>query len=102
MSPGGGIDKLSRDAHSLCDLADAPFKQIPHAELAPDLLHVQGAAFGSEVRVPRDHEQSAHPRQCRDDLRHDAINGKHDAGIQVLNTGPRAGSLYPHGAIACD
>jgi hypothetical protein len=35
MCPGGGIDKLSRDAHSVCRFANAPFQHVTHPSSRP-------------------------------------------------------------------
>src|ERR1041384_4689647 len=40
MCSSGGIDELSRDAHSICCFANATFQHVAHTELASDLLHV--------------------------------------------------------------
>src|SRR4029453_12897562 len=49
--------KLSRDAHSVCRFANAPFQHVAHPKLAPDLLHVDGATLVCEARVAGDDEQ---------------------------------------------
>src|SRR5437016_4263535 len=68
MCPSGGIDELSRDAHSVCRLANAAFQHIAHPKLAPDLLHVDGAPLVCEARVAGDDEQRLETRQRRDDV----------------------------------
>src|SRR5207237_5707036 len=65
MCPSGGIDELSRDAHSVCRLANAPFQHVAHSKLAPDLLHVDGAPLVCEARVAGDDEQRLETRQRR-------------------------------------
>ena len=40
MHPVQRIDELAGDAHSIARPADAPFEDIPHAQLAADLAHV--------------------------------------------------------------
>ena len=49
MGPSGGIDELSRDAHSVGGFPDAAFQHVAHPKLAPDLLHVDGLAFVGEA-----------------------------------------------------
>src|ERR1700730_13765912 len=63
MSPSGGIDELSRDAHSVCRFANASFQHVAHPKLAPDLLHVDGAPLVCETRVARDDEHRLEMRQ---------------------------------------
>src|ERR1700681_2010586 len=50
MGPSGGIDELSRDAHSICRFANAPFQHVAHPKLAPHLLNVNGAPLVCEAR----------------------------------------------------
>jgi hypothetical protein len=68
MCPGGGIDELSRDAHPIGRFANAALQHVTHPELAPDLLHVDGAALVCEARVAGDDEQRLEMRQRRDDV----------------------------------
>jgi len=68
MCPSGGIDKLSRDADSICRFANATFQHVAHPELASDLLHVDGAPLVGEARVAGDDEQRLEMRQRRDDV----------------------------------
>src|SRR3982074_2307133 len=49
MCPSGGIDELSRDAHSLCRFANTPFQHVAHPKLAPDHLHVDCAPLVCEA-----------------------------------------------------
>jgi len=48
MFAGLGFDHLRGDANAIAELAQTPFEHIAHAELAPDLLHIDGAALVSE------------------------------------------------------
>ena len=73
MCAGGGIDELSRDAHSVCRLANAAFQHVAHPKLAPDLLHVDGAPLVGEARVAGDDEQRLEMRQRRDDVIHHSV-----------------------------
>src|ERR1051326_9475994 len=40
MHSRGSINELPRYAHAVCRLPHAPFEDIAHAQLAPDLLNV--------------------------------------------------------------
>src|SRR6266403_5618383 len=51
MCPSGGIDKLSRDAHSVCRFAYASFQHVADPKLTADLLYVYGAPLVCEARV---------------------------------------------------
>src|SRR6266480_1503096 len=68
MCPSGGIDELSRDAHSVCRLANAAFQHVAHPKLTPDLLHIDGAPLVNEARVAGDDEQRLETRQRGDDV----------------------------------
>ncbi len=68
MSPSGGIDELSRDAHSVGGFPDAAFQHVAHPKLAPDHLHVDGAPLVCEARIAGDDEQRLEMRQRRDDV----------------------------------
>src|SRR5229473_5898414 len=57
MCPSGGIDELSRDAHSVCRFANAAFQDIAHPKFLPDLLYVDGAPLVGEARVAGNDEQ---------------------------------------------
>ncbi len=54
-------------------LAHAALEHVAHAELAADLLHVDGPALVGEARVAGDHEQPADARQRGDDVLDDAV-----------------------------
>jgi len=68
MRPVGGVDQLRGDAHATACLAHGAFEHITHAEFAPDLLHIDGAAFVGEARIAGDDEEPFDPRQRSDDL----------------------------------
>src|SRR5262249_44957813 len=68
-----GIHELTGDAHPARGFAHASFEDVAHAELTPDLLHVDRPALVSETRVSRDHEEPSHARERRDDLLDDAV-----------------------------
>ncbi len=73
MRPGRGLDQLRRDAHPVARLAHASFQDIAHAELTPDLSHIDGSALVGEARIARDHEQPFDPRQAGDDVLDHAV-----------------------------
>src|SRR5262249_36693054 len=49
MSSRRGINQLTGDAHAICRLSDAPFKDVAHTELTSDLLYVDRASFVGEA-----------------------------------------------------
>src|SRR5208282_2311958 len=59
MPAGRRLDQLRGHPHSIAGLAHAAFKHVAHAQLAPDLFHVDRAALEGEARVARDDEQRA-------------------------------------------
>jgi hypothetical protein len=59
MRAGQGIDQLPGDAHLRSRLAHRAFQNIAHPQLAPDLFHVDGAAFVREGRIAGDDEEQA-------------------------------------------
>jgi hypothetical protein len=63
MRVGRGIDQLSVDAELIARPPDAPFEDIAHAELAADLLRVDGLVPVGERGIARDHEHILEPRQ---------------------------------------
>src|SRR5437762_7863229 len=67
------IDQLPDNAHPARRLAHATFKEVPHPQLATDLLHIHRSASVSEARVPRDDKQRSKPRQLGEDFFHDTI-----------------------------
>ena len=64
MAAGRCIDELSGNAHAVRRFADAAFQHIAHAQVAADLLHIDGPALVGEARIARDHEQPAYVRQA--------------------------------------
>src|SRR6516164_1626433 len=73
MRSSRSIDELPSYADPVSRLAHAAFEHITHPELAPDLFYVHGAAFVSEARIARYHEQLARTRQRRNDFLHHAV-----------------------------
>ena len=55
MRAGLGLDQLRGDAHAIGGLAHAALQHIAHAELATDLLYIDGAALVGEARIAGDH-----------------------------------------------
>src|SRR5262249_37488169 len=68
-----GVDQLRRDPYATPRLAHGAFEHIAHAEFAPDLLHIDGAAFVGEARVAGDDEEPFDPRKRSDDLLDHAV-----------------------------
>jgi len=56
IGAGRSIDELTGDADAGAGLANTTFKNVAHAKLAPDLLHVNRPALVSKTRVSRDDE----------------------------------------------
>ena len=73
MRCGRRVDELAGDANPISGLAHAAFEHVADAELATDLLHVDGATLVGEARIAGDHEQAMKARQGRDDLFDDAV-----------------------------
>ena len=73
MRAGRGLDQLAGDAHPVAGLAHAAFEHVAHAELAADLLDVDGLALVGEGRIARDHEQRLEARQRGDDVLDHAV-----------------------------
>ena len=53
------IDQLRGDAHPTSGLAHAAFEHVANAELAADLLHIDGLAFVGKARSAGDDEKPA-------------------------------------------
>ena len=68
MRPGFSLDQLRADADAVAASPHRAFKDIAHAKLAPDLLHVDRLAFVGEARISRDDEQPADAAERGDDL----------------------------------
>src|SRR5215471_2291224 len=68
MYATSSLDELPRDAHSVCNPANASFQHIAHPEFSSHLLHVDGAPFVCEAGMAGDHEQRFEPRERRRDL----------------------------------
>ena len=68
MRPAERIDQLGGDAHPPTRLANRAFEHVAHAELAPDLLHVDSLALVCKARIPSDDEQPADAAERSDDL----------------------------------
>ena len=68
-----GVDELPGDADARSRPAHAAFQHVAHAEVAADLLHVDGAALVGEGRVARDDEHVPVAGQARDDVLDHAV-----------------------------
>src|SRR5215831_14909979 len=73
MSAGRRVHQLPSDAHPLSGLTHAAFEHVAHAEVAPDLLHVNGFALVRKARIARDHEQPWQARNRGSDLLDHAV-----------------------------
>src|SRR6516165_11466567 len=87
MRPVRGVDQLRGDAHATACLAHGAFEHIAHAEFAPDLLHIDGAAFVGEARVASDDEEPFDPREGSDDL----LDHAHRQSIPAQDRHSRSG-----------
>ena len=67
------VDQLAGDPHPIARPADAALEDVAHAELAADLLDVDGFALVGETRIARDDEEPADARECGDDLLDHAV-----------------------------
>jgi hypothetical protein len=67
-------DQLRGDPHTTAGLAHRAFEDIAHAELAPDLLHIDRLALVGEARIPGDDEEPADARERGDDLLDHAVD----------------------------
>jgi len=74
MRAGLGIDQLAGDAHTVAALAHRTFEDIAHAQLAPDLLHIDGTPFVGESRIAGDHEEAVDAAERGDDLLDHAVD----------------------------
>src|SRR5258705_7127184 len=63
-----GVYQLPRDTDPVSRLPQTAFENIPHAQFAPDLLHIDRAVLVSEAGIARDDEQAGKPRQRSYDL----------------------------------
>jgi hypothetical protein len=68
MGAGRRVDQLPGDAHPAARLAHRAFEHIAHAELAADLLHVDGLALVGKTRIAGDDEEPADARERRNDI----------------------------------
>jgi hypothetical protein len=73
MRPAQRVDQLRRDAHPVSALSHRAFEHVADAELAADLLHIDGLALVRKARIAGDHEEPADAGERSDDLFHHAI-----------------------------
>jgi hypothetical protein len=64
---------LRGDAYPPARFADRAFEHVAHAELAPDLLHVDGLALVGKTRIAGDYEEPTDAGECGDDLLDHAV-----------------------------
>ena len=65
MRAGCRVDQLRGDAHPAAGLAHRAFEDIADAELAADLLHVDGLALVGKARIAGDDEEPADAARAR-------------------------------------
>src|SRR5262245_32304616 len=63
MRAGTDIDQLSTDAHELSSVLRAAFEHVAHAELSPNLSHIDRLALVGHGYASRDDEGVANARQ---------------------------------------
>ena len=73
MGPRLSVDQLGCHAHTIAVFPHAALGHVSHAEFAPDLLHVDGAALVGEARLPGYDEQPPHARQGRQNVLDHAV-----------------------------
>ena len=76
MGLGLAVDKLNSDSDPIPRLANAPFGDVVHPELARDLLGLDGLALVHEHGVAGDHEQLAEARHFGDDVLSEPVDEK--------------------------
>jgi len=74
MSASRGVNKLAGDPNAVAASAHATFQDITHAQLASDLLYVNGPSLVRKARIASDDKQPRETGQGGDDLFHDAIS----------------------------
>src|SRR4051794_37048199 len=68
MCASSGFNELAGYTKLAAGLSDTSFQHIADAKLASNLLDIDGLAFVSEARIPRDDKQGLEPRQRGDDV----------------------------------
>src|SRR5262249_54341391 len=74
MPPAPRLNQLRGNAHATASLAHRAFEHIAHAQLAADLLHINGLALVGEARIARDDEEPADAAERGDDLLDHAVS----------------------------
>jgi len=69
----GGVEQLAHNPDPRAGLADAALEHVADAQLAADLLHVDGTPLVGEAGIAGDHEEGAHPAERGDDVLDQAI-----------------------------
>ena len=81
---GLALDQLTGDPDAVAGLAETALQHISNAELAPNLLYVDGAAFVGERGIAGDHEQRGIARQRGDDVLGDPIGDEFLLGVVLI------------------
>jgi hypothetical protein len=68
-----GVDQLHVHPNLVTSSSHATFEDIPNAQIAADLPHIDGFAFVGEGRVAGDHEASRNPREIGGQVICDAV-----------------------------
>ncbi|MCZ7599457.1 MAG: hypothetical protein M5U09_19420 [Gammaproteobacteria bacterium] len=67
------VDELSGDANMIAGPSNAPFENVPRAQLRSDLLDANRSSFIGKGRISRDYRKSAKVGQRGDDVLRDAV-----------------------------
>ena len=73
VSAARSIDKLTGNAHPVACLAHAAFQHVAHAEVTPNLLHVDRLALVGKARIARDNMQLRQFRKIGNDVLADTV-----------------------------
>jgi len=73
MRTAFGVDQLNIHPNLVVSPPHAAFEDIPNAEFAADLLHVDGIAPIGERRVAGDHKAPRYSREIRSQIVGDSI-----------------------------
>src|SRR6516225_11058737 len=73
MRAVGRIDQLRGDANTAASFTHRAFKDVTYAQVAADLLHIDGLALVGESRIAGNHEEPADLGERGDDLLDHAI-----------------------------
>src|SRR5438132_5599744 len=73
MRAARGVDQLRGDAHSAACFADRAFQDIADAELASNVLYIDGPPLIGEARIAGDDEEPTDAAERGDDLLDHAV-----------------------------